>query len=155
MPNHKILAMSILVSSLTVGVFATESRAGNLPPPAEFANLADEYQQITGSWCGRWDNGPKIRLSVEKVTAEGHASGIYRYGRKNREVTFKGAVEDHVLRIILPGTTSGQGAKWVDADVAMWLSSKDNMVGTWKSNMSKRSKPAQLGVLTIETNRCN
>ena len=156
MPSHRKLTISILVASLTVGFYASELRsaAAELPPPAAFASPADEYQQMTGDWCGKWNNGPKIRLSVEKVAADGTATGIYEYGKAKRTAKFKGAVNNHVLHITLPGA-SGQGAKWVDADVAMWLSSKDQMVGTWESNMSKKSKPAQLGVLTMETNRCS
>lgn len=131
MPYDTRCAARVLIAFLAgVGCStAAWAASSELPPPGEFANQIDEFKQMTGDWCGRWSDGPKARLSIEDVKADGTASGVYRIGKANIEVKFKGQVNDHVLHIVLPGT-SGQGGKWVDADVAMWLAREDQMVGT-------------------------
>jgi len=156
MPSYKITAISILVSTLTISIYASETRSatGDLPPPAGFANQAEEYQLMTGRWCGRLSDGPKIRITVETVTDDGAASGIYEFGKFKVQTKFKGEVKDHKLHTTLPGT-SGQGGKWLDADMATWLHKKDRMAGTWESNKSKKSNPAQLGIVTFKAKRCN
>jgi len=155
MPNQKILVASIMASFIVIGSYASGSlAAGDLPPPAKFADQAEEYQLMTGRWCGRLSDGPKIRLTVETVTNDGVASGIYEFGKFKVQTKFEGEVTDHKLRMAMPGT-SGQGGKWLDADMTMWLHKKNRIAGTWESNKPKRSKPAQLGVLTFKGKRCD
>lgn len=131
-----------------------QAAAADLPPPADFASQAEEYQLMTGKWCGRLSDGPKIRITVETVNSDGAASGIYEFGKFKVQTKFKGEVKDHVLHMTLPGT-SGQGGKWLDADMTMWLHKNDRTAGTWESNKPKKSSPAQLGLVTFKAKRCN
>ena len=102
------------------------------------SSLAEGHNQFLGDWCGQWNPGPPNRLTVERVTDEGAASGIYAWGTSPSDRTrFTGKITDRTLNIEF---FSG-GLK-----ISYELTENDTLSGTWKKGGR---------ILTIVSKKCD
>ena len=87
-------------------------------------SLAEGHNQFIDAWCGWWSPGPPNRLTVEEVTDEGAASGIYAWGTSPSDSTrFTGKITERTLNIEF----FGGGLK-----ISYKLTEDDTLAGTWK-----------------------
>ena len=101
-------------------------------------SLAEGHNQFLGAWCGQWNPGPPNRLTVEEVTDEGAASGIYAWGTSSSDRTrLTGKITDRTLSIEFFGG---------ELKIFFRLMEDETLAGTWKK--SGRT-------LTIVSKRCD